>query len=225
MPHGLVADLLLGRRAQPELVVTVHMTAQVHPQSTLQLENPSLQAATLHVGLTIENDALVTAHDVGAGLVFWTPRVQASLWTGHLLRSIHATQPEDYGIGAGVAFTLQHEATTSRTPTTIPPFRTERTGINGWMVPLFPYLLPAGATGQATAAQLRGAVEAKAALYLLARDADPRWYQITLRYGNLLQTTEMERHFRSTPCLYERPDVSMRFLKEDEYPFFEAPVD
>jgi hypothetical protein len=56
-------------------------------------------------------------------------------------------------------------------------------------------------------------------LYLLATNAEPRWWQITLQYSGDAQRESGEdfrRHVRIEPCSYSRPVVSLRFLGLDE---------
>ena len=103
--------------------------------------------------------------------------------------------------------------------------------IEHWRPPLFKNVrLPPAPFGQPAYpradAEARGAIEVKAALYLIARDTEVSWWQVALRYdvNAVAQLTERpEDHIRYEPCHYSRPVVSLRFLDLEEPPEFPEP--
>ena len=64
----------------------------------------------------------------------------------------------------------------------------------------------------------RGIIDVRAALYLIAKNAEPAWWQVTLRYDQVATeqlTRAGSRHIRVDPCHYSRPVVSLSFVDRD----------
>jgi hypothetical protein len=198
MPPGLIADLTLGRRAQPELIATL-----VRASVTKARQEPTdtgIWATEIRIDISIENNALVVARDAVAGLVAWSAQARAPL-PSTLIRAVDL-QPPTANYGALEYF--PHHVSTSIGRPTLGPFRVSSVGLTGWSLPAIPSRF----------------LEATAALYLLAADSEPAWFQITLHSDSHLHGLHADwltkHRIRLVPCFYSRPVVSVRFLAEGE---------
>lgn len=229
MAPSHVGDLLLGRRAQPDLRVT-----QVRVSDAELVNERGSRASTLIAALRVdyENEALILAEMVRCGLVGWSLGERHGL-PQQLRRSIDlvATPPDDLVSGGYPwgAWGIRHIR--SMPADSVEPFAPGQAIIERWALPLFwrvglPPLRPGQVPPPGAAAQAEGGVEVKVALYLIAKNTEPSWWQLTLRYdeGGQRQLTERhDRHLRFEPCPYSRPVVSLRFLPEGEAVEFPAP--
>ena len=218
MPPSLVADLMLGRRARPDLRLTsVRMGVQgVH-------DGPHAGTFQATLAVRFENDAFVLARRTRAGMVAWSPDVAEANMTGQVVRSVEIVPPPE-GLG-GVRLPVwrrQHLMTVRRgamgAPQDVLPFDYGTDDLRGWRLPYF-RRQPTGSNDPEERAQARGALEVQAALYLLAEDTEPSWWQVILRYDERATRQlgdEGEHHIRFEPCVYTRPRVSLRFLLEEE---------
>jgi hypothetical protein len=230
MPSSLVTDLMLGRRAQPELRIT-----SVGVMHADLVPSRASRSTTLIVTLLVsyENEALTYAETVRAGLVGWST-VTSDRNLGHQIRrSVDLITPPDDALTDGHypwgAWAAQHIR--SMPADGIEPFAPGQAVIERWQLPLFwrVGLRPLRFGEQRASgapAQANGSVEMTAALYLIAKNTEPSWWQLTLRYdqgGKEQLGQRSSHHLRAEPCFYSRPVVSLRFLDEGEPVEFPQP--
>ncbi len=220
MPPSHVADLLLGRRAQANLQL-VNVTVQAVRVVRLFCER--VEGLDIGLRVTYENEALILAEHVRVGLVGWAAVPPATL-PRQLRRSIQFEQPpEDLNVGGpnswrgwGLCHAVPPRgvAVPPAGALAVEPFAFSSDLLNTWRLPIFRRHPEADRRGE-----IQTAVETKAALYLLARNAEPQWWQLRLRYNEeaARQLAESAHaHLRFEPCFYFRPVVSLRFLDEGE---------
>lgn len=206
-PPYLVTDLVLGRRNHP--VLRPRFIVPIEPQGPWDSHLPNIGTIELDLKATIENHSLVFAEDVRCGLVSWaTPRrpvnpadrqgVPASLkayldvqqpeaslrgpqqppWQLlHLRRrwqiaSSHGQDPA-YHVSP-----LEESASRPFDTLGLPVFD----DLLHAALPAAPEASPDYEDTRRRRIHARGAIEVKAALYVLSRDAEPWWFQVTLRY-------------------------------------------
>lgn len=228
MPQWLVSDLLLSRRAQPDLRVR-----QVRPTNTDLAPVRASRSAHLMITLSIdyENEALTHAESVRAGIVGWCTNGSDHVLARQLHRSVDLVTPPSDVITGGYPWgrwAIQH-IRSAPAAGAIEPFAPGQALLERWQAPLFwrhgfPPLRVGEQRSPDAPAQANGSIEMNAALYLIAKDTEPSWWQLTLRYdqdGKQQLEQRPSRHIRFEPCHYSRPVVSLRFLDEGdtvEYP-------
>ena len=224
MPHWLVTDLLLGRRAQPNLRL-VDVTVEIVNVARLFCQR--VEGLDVALKVTYENEALILAEHVRAGLVGWAA-VPPTTLPRQLERRIQVEPPpEDLIVGGpdawrgwGIthAFPNYGVAPPLVDALVVEPFAFSSDLLRAWRLPVFKRCDPQQTEPEGPA-HANVAVEMKAALYLLAKNAEPSWWQLTLRYNDEAARQLTERtvhHLRFESCLYSRPVVSLRFLDEGE---------
>jgi hypothetical protein len=239
-PPFLMSDLVLGRRNHPTLKVSL-FSAYAKP---VDIDAVNVSGAELDLQVLIENTSLVFAEDVRCGLITWStpyakPRPNdGTLATESLKASLDVVVPAVYQPQQPQPkWTLIH-VRLARTP--VPGGTAQRLDLGPldqapneelrkFTWPLFPNHLqhgPAAASPSSpfyedtrrTRIQMRGAVELKAALYVLSRNAEPWWSQLTIRYDShslLTAGTKLVDLFTLGPVLTPRPVVSLDFYAPD----------
>ena len=233
MPPWLATDLLLGRRAQPELAV---MEGRLTSTGTPTDVGAGVSLSTFVLRTRVENLALIDARDVRLGLVTFTLTREPKMFRQHqfparLLESVNTEEPIGYACTLALnPWRIIHASTgPDAAANYISPFTPAPINLDGWPVPSFPDNLAAAVSRpdpshefrdivQQQRDHARGAIEVQAGLYVLARDCEPWWHQVTLRVHASMNSdaATLTRRLRIRPCLYERPKVSVRFLREDE---------
>jgi hypothetical protein len=162
--------------------------------------------------VSYENDALVVAEQPRLGIVSWSRSDPGRDLPQQLRYSVELrTPPEVTDVGIPWSWHPVHGVVNGAD---LPPFAPGTTDFHHPLsLPIFEPALPQAG------GPVRRALEVRAALYLIARNAEPTWWQLTLRYGNIVAeqlARRTVRHLRWEPCLYSRPVVSIRFLDDDE---------
>jgi len=242
-PPFLLSDLVLGRRNHPVLRprlsgASLGLGRDVHC--------PNVEGTLLNINVVIENTSLVFAEDVRCGLILWsTPdaasRVQDGLSVPDSLKAnLDISQPPHFDSQEIQPPWLLTHARLSRhavaglpprePPLDIGPFdETPDQALRPVVLPVFSNMLAFGPPAAAPSSpfyehtryrriQTRGAVEAKGALYLLSRDAEPWWFQFGMRYDKaLLRATQEDplKLMQLTPVMTPRPVVSFDFYAPD----------
>jgi hypothetical protein len=166
--------------------------------------------------VSYENDALILAESVRVGLVSSSPQPGESLPQQIRRRIDLETSPPDVGFGV-YPWGISHIRST---PADVEPFTHGQAVLQAWRLPLFwrvglPQLPPGRQHPAEAAAQAHGSLEVRAALYLIAKNTEPVWWQLTLRYDQAAKQQlerRLERHLGIEPCFYSRAAVSIRFL-------------
>ncbi len=217
VPHWLATDLLLGRRAQPNLRVASIEALEVR---VIRLFCERIEGLDIGLKVTYENESLIVAQHTRVGLVGWAAVPPVTL-PQQLRRSIQLEPPpEDLNVGGpsgwsgwGLCHAFPHRGVVSPLADAyaVEPFAFSSDSLTAWRLPIF---------------RMERGVEMKAALYLLARNTEPWWWQLKLRYNEQAarQLSEhLDYHLRFEPCFYSRPVVSLRFLAEGERVEFPQP--
>ncbi len=204
MPPYLVSDLMLARRHEPQLALT-EVTGVLSPP---RYEGRTcVQAPVLRLTIAFENAGLSFASDVRAGLVAWSipPALPAPLF---LAQSVAATKtPSLATVSEWVLAHLRPMAQAAlpersgNSPLDLGPFDAVPSQLLApWPLPLPP--------------DDRTSIGLGAALYLVARDATPWWFQLLFSYDRHLvdppgrrEPTRHQIHFE--PSYEERPTVGV----------------
>lgn len=223
MSPNLVADLLLGRKARPELRIT-----EVDVMDATDQPYPGIaRAARLSLALTVnyENDAFTHAELVRCGLVGWTMSATLSL-PRQVENGIDSEEPPDDTVSGGYPWKQWGLVHIRSGQADLEPSAPGQGVLQHWQTPLFNrYGPPRPGHGEVRSPraddEARGIIEVKAALYLIAKNAEPTWWQLTLRYDQVATqqlSSRKSRHLRVDPCPYSRPVVSIHFVDKDESP-------
>jgi schlafen family protein len=227
-PHYLATDLLTGRRSAPQLDLA-RVLVRVDDEYVGDAYTATRYVA-VKVSVDIENQSLIVAEDVRVGLIVWGEGVRGERPYGKLSPSdslkamVDISQPEGYRHDAwtGPRWELSHIPTQRRAlgsaPLEIGAFEVKREALIEFVTPIFPRLPPGEpATSlddkdweENDRAQRAGQVFIQAALYLMSRNSEPRWYQ--LGYG-LDEKSVGVPHSPLVKPMYERPVVSVRFVE------------
>ena len=170
-PGYLAGDLMLGRRAMPDLRLVVREASFAwHPG-----QHDADEAVTgLSVHVVVKNAGLLFADSVRYGMIAWTRRALriGGVAAGQevpdrLLMAVDAPQP--LPSSGGGEWELRHfPARNSDESSDLGPFEDSRPQFLGRLsVPLVP---------ATEVARIR------AAMYVLSRNVEPRWHQFELRY-------------------------------------------
>lgn len=236
LPDSHVLDLLLGRRARPQLVVTRIHVHSCRP-SEVQTGDPNVPLIDLRLTVTIENEALITARDVRIGMVAFTVAPdphRLDMLPSQLRHSVDLQSPARYACSrqllpwrpCHVRSANHPRAGQTLTELQIGPFDRVDDHLGAWQIPHFP-CAPGPPPHPNTRVpdlqrELRahsfGNVEMRAGLYVLAHDCEPWWSQITMRYGGspCAGQDNYDRRISLSPCLHSRPEVTQRFLDPEE---------
>jgi hypothetical protein len=191
----------------------------------------------LPISLRIENDALQWAESVRAGFVAYSIESLSSAIPASLLQRFDDLGSETFTRSTVRDWRFAHirssriraQDGTEAPPIRVAPFERAQESLTPWHLPIFPPQFsglplvreddPMAEPLRHARRQARGAIEAQAALYLLAADSEPQWFQLTLRYDMSAaqeSDADFKRHVRIEPRVYQRPVVSVRFLDEGE---------
>jgi schlafen family protein len=156
-PDFLLSDLVLGRRRQPAIDVTVSME-----QPPPLLREPKCNS-TLYV--TVENVGLVHVESLNVGIVSWVPANIGPEINRHLMSYLE--HPERVHLG-GYDWVLRHLICKPIDPSAskLPPFAKASFKTNDLLL-LF------------SATQLR----VEAAIYVVPKDSSPLWFGFIFRCG------------------------------------------
>lgn len=198
MPDWMISDLMLGRRAYPYLHIS-----EVSIQGLRRHwgDNHSSEYLSLDFRFVIGNDSLTWAQDIISGMIAWVLESRAGRISNHPLA--HITVQNASPFGSCQPLVLKHKRQSSQAPFTLDPFSERAITNPGWNIPLtcngefytYPW---------------------KTAIYIIANDAPPVWYQLTFNVdSNLLKmipNNEVghlgEENLRLTKISGGRPIVS-----------------
>jgi hypothetical protein len=242
-PPFLLSDLMLGRRNHPILEVTIDGASIAWNPD---IGCPQIDGFLLNLVVAIENTSLVFAEDVRCGLITWScPRQPPRLRDGaavpdSLKANLDVRDPPHYEpLGVQPRWRLTHARLSryavsglaqSEPPLDLGAFdQTAPQALHNVVLPAFPNLLgqvpttvdpspPDDKMSRRQRIQARGAVELKGGLYVLSKNAEPRWFQFTMRYyKRVLQNTQTKivDLVSLTPSRTPRPGVSVDFHTPD----------
>ncbi len=217
LPPWHVADLMLGRRAQPVLSVKLWRASPM-PTRANYGDAGNLSSFAIDLILSVENDALTNAEGVRAGMVCYCPEPSGASLPAALQRSIRHSPPQDWpGNLAASAWSLHHNQQQFLQPArTLGPFDVSHHSLHPWRLPILidePERPPAPLPRVPTS---RG-VELFAALYVVARDGEPVWHQLRFRYRqNVTATPDLAPQISIAPSPFSRPLVAVALLEPGE---------
>jgi hypothetical protein len=221
LPEDLALDILLGRRRNPYL--RLRLKAVDYRLLPVDIGDPNVRSFGVAIAFEIENAGLVFAEAVRAGLVGWVlsgggvpdslneaidasePRSQ--MWRGVWQRAAvgHFRNASDQGVGG------------FRGGLDLAPFDTCTERFSVSILPAFPDHSGMVRPGDAEwTTEARGGVRWLAAVYLVAKNAEPLWYQFSLEYSPaLLQVLGGPDHGPLGRCALQpvaaRPQVTSLF--------------
>lgn len=230
-PAYLVSDLLLGRRRAPSLHLSLRApTFQGQPRPFVPSVS-NCMAGSIRLNFLVENASLVHAEEVRVGVVTWSawgPNTSMpSAPTGSLLSYVDQLTPERNPNQVDQAPWLLAHLPTTLFAASIRPLEMGSGGVD-LQVPMFsnlrgseePLAVSANPSQEEEVRALmdehsgpaqRGWIRLESAVYALARDSEPTFYQLELVYkgsGSVVSS-------RLEPPTW-RPRVTARFVKLSE---------
>jgi hypothetical protein len=212
LPDDLALDILLGRRRNPYLRVRLLRAAC----SLLQNETgavPDVVPFQLELALTIENAGLVFAESVRAGLVGWALH-QAPGLPSSLGESVDAVEPSPQHWRAPWVLThfrnLRDQGVGAfRGGLDLAPFDVSVENMIIRVLPRFPDHSSVARDGDAEwRGEIRGRVRWRAGLYVVAKNTEPLWFQLTVDYDQADTTTPTAADIEPVDA---RPPVAVTF--------------
>lgn len=192
VPEYLLADLVLGRRNRPRLLL-LEASATVSSKRGSNLGSEYTSVIDLRVRVIVENESVVFADRVRLGAVAWMLG-QRSKPTVSLLSAVDV-QPPPTEIGSDPGWTprwtLAHLVPESRDPA-LKSFGPFDRASQAFLItlPAWPGRKPL----------------LRAGIYVLARNSPPWWYQLDARYDeNVARARGLEDYFLRAPDITLEP--------------------
>ncbi len=218
VPEYLAADLLLGKRARAVLSLTLDKVEASQRQGSLQLG--PIPVDSIHVHVKVANEGLLVADEVTVGAVAWTvgdfPQRRDPTFFLRTQLEVSSQPPLfiPQAPGLTIPWRLSHQSAsgyvrgrTQGEDMGLRPFE--------WSAPLSigPLTLPMPPRLEDSSPLhapevLAGKIEAVIAVYVLARNTEPAWYQATLTHD----PTKPGFVVDFAACGTTTPIVSWRFV-------------
>jgi hypothetical protein len=198
MSSSLFLDLTLGRRRGVRLTPRIRSTTRI--ETTERRELGTMTLSELRPCLEVTNESLAFADDVRIGLVAFAPKAASAG-----LERVPPTLRQALIVGTTLEYTAREwhsgfeihlfpvvrrpgSSAAARNPIDIPPFETR----SEWELASLPLAHLPDTSAQAnkdpeTQRMTRGAVDVQAGLYVVARDSEPAWFQVSFRHNSRSQ--------------------------------------
>lgn len=196
MPDWMISDLMLGRRSYPYL----HFS-EVSISGLWRQGEDINEYLTVDFKCVVGNNSLVWAQNTTVGMIGWVYGTGSGQLGNHLLTYITIQEPCLFARSRELE--LQHMRQSAQQPFELDPFSERGTINTGWNIPLR-YL------------DNYYFASWNAALYIIAKETPPVWYQLTLNINSQLLVMHKEQKLRElgsenlcfTRTAVDRPVVS-----------------